>query len=309
MREILISRKLNHKNIVELKEYHETINSIYLIYEHLKGPPIFRTSIPLTVNLEEIKEIMFNLLQGLKHLEDMNIVHRDLKPYNILFKARDDYSSLKILDFGLSCPRFDSSQIFKICGTPGFIAPEMFRVGPNQGWTILNNSLDVFSAGVIFHYLLFEKLIYDEDWDNPEIAYENNQKGIAKIGKIGEMRGDVKSWKAYYLMRKMLEKDPKERIRIEDALKDSFFDGVEKALKSDTERNLDFEVPQEPENDIETKLKLKQFVCHNHKKLFRNFGADKLKEKLLFESGMRNQYLRASDVLSLEKKNTAQDSS
>lgn len=116
----------------------------------------------MTLNISEIREIMLNLLKGIKHLKENKIVHRDLKPYNIIFKDQNDFSSLKILDFGLSCTKFESSKAFKICGTPGFMAPEMFYTKGINGWSVLDSNIDVFSAGVIFHYYLFERLIYEE---------------------------------------------------------------------------------------------------------------------------------------------------
>jgi len=53
-------------------------------------------------------------------------LHRDIKPDNIAFEEENNLESLKIIDFGLSV--FLSDFPFQIlrCGTPGFIAPEIF---------------------------------------------------------------------------------------------------------------------------------------------------------------------------------------
>lgn len=102
------------------------------------------------------------LLTGLSHLSKMNIVHRDLKPFNILFSKpvninildqtntnTTDHSSIdnflkveqplkkqiemiaesvKILDFGLAA-YLHNNHIYSKCGTPGFLAPELFGTG------------------------------------------------------------------------------------------------------------------------------------------------------------------------------------
>ena len=106
---------------------------------------------------------MIGLLKGLKYLADLDIVHRDLKPYNILYKypvnfktlhcesatlttprtVNDQASSsstksetvqarieklsrrIKIIDFGLATYIHDN-EIYSKCGTPGFLAPELF---------------------------------------------------------------------------------------------------------------------------------------------------------------------------------------
>ena len=61
---------------------------------------------------------------GLEYLNKHEIVHRDIKLENILFKNLNDINSLKIIDLGLAI--FESQPIkFSVCGTPGYIAPEI----------------------------------------------------------------------------------------------------------------------------------------------------------------------------------------
>ena len=45
---------------------------------------------------------MKNILSALVHIHERDIMHRDLKPQNILFADKNDLSSVKIIDFGLS---------------------------------------------------------------------------------------------------------------------------------------------------------------------------------------------------------------
>lgn len=49
-----------------------------------------------------------------------DIVHRDIKPENLLLA--DDFT-IKLADFGLAC--VVRGPLFRICGTPNYIAPEM----------------------------------------------------------------------------------------------------------------------------------------------------------------------------------------
>lgn len=68
--------------------------------------------------------IFKQLLKGVHYLASQNIAHRDLKPDNILIEASTNNSV--IVDFGLSviCSPMHS-HLYKRCGTPGFIAPEI----------------------------------------------------------------------------------------------------------------------------------------------------------------------------------------
>lgn len=52
-------------------------------------------------------------------------MHRDLKPENLLLKSKNSDSEIVVADFGLAT-RIDIENIlFKRCGTPGFVAPEV----------------------------------------------------------------------------------------------------------------------------------------------------------------------------------------
>lgn len=55
-----------------------------------------------------------------------NIMHRDLKLMNILFKTPNDYNELKIVDLGLATSIDLDKYLFLKCGTPGYMAPEVF---------------------------------------------------------------------------------------------------------------------------------------------------------------------------------------
>jgi len=60
----------------------------------------------------------------------MNIMHRDLKPDNIMFADKDpnlESSPIKLIDFGLSAFTGQDEYVYKRCGTPGFVAPEVLK--------------------------------------------------------------------------------------------------------------------------------------------------------------------------------------
>lgn len=52
-------------------------------------------------------------------------MHRDLKPENILIRSKGKFD-IVIADFGLATTYENTDNIiFKRCGTPGFVAPEI----------------------------------------------------------------------------------------------------------------------------------------------------------------------------------------
>jgi len=131
LNEIELMGKLNHKNVLKLYEVYESENSIYLVVDILNGG-----------------ELLNNL--RLNHIHEKGIMHRDLKPENIMLRDENNISDIVIVDFGLSSfIKMDPNNVlFKKCGTPGFIAPEIF-----QCEMFYSEKCDVFSAGVIFYIL------------------------------------------------------------------------------------------------------------------------------------------------------------
>jgi dual specificity tyrosine-phosphorylation-regulated kinase 2/3/4 len=49
-----------------------------------------------------LRQIVTQMVQGLKYLRENQIIHCDLKPENIIF-ADESYQEVKLIDFGASC--------------------------------------------------------------------------------------------------------------------------------------------------------------------------------------------------------------
>jgi serine/threonine protein kinase len=124
----------------------------------------------------DARHALYEILCGLDYLHAMNIVHRDIKPQNILIsvdKTSKDNSDFKlrivISDFGL-CKKLESDEtsynntLTHGSGTVGWRAPEAI----GRALSTLSQSseeetrtshrpskaVDVFSAGVVFFYVL-----------------------------------------------------------------------------------------------------------------------------------------------------------
>jgi carbon catabolite-derepressing protein kinase len=75
-------------------------------------------------------------------------MHRDLKPENVLLEK--DYR-VRVVDFGLAA-QFDGLQYYDICGSPGYIAPEILQDMAYDGATV-----DVFSIGALLYLMVCGK--------------------------------------------------------------------------------------------------------------------------------------------------------
>ncbi|XP_032242727.1 serine/threonine-protein kinase/endoribonuclease IRE1 [Nematostella vectensis] len=117
------------------------------LQEYVEDPRFDRSELqPLTV--------LQQATSGLAHLHSLNIVHRDIKPHNVLIsKATSGHVNVMISDFGL-CKKLTYGRSSVTCrsgaaGTDGWIAPEMFKEN-----TRMNRSVDIFSCGCLFYYVL-----------------------------------------------------------------------------------------------------------------------------------------------------------
>jgi serine/threonine protein kinase len=81
-------RKLNHSNILKLFEVYESDNSIYLILELIKGGSLSDRikGSKAKFTAEEVRGLMWGILEGLNHVHTARIAHRDVKLDNILLK-------------------------------------------------------------------------------------------------------------------------------------------------------------------------------------------------------------------------------
>jgi len=219
MNEIDIMQVVKHPNIMNLHELHESKNSIYLVLELLEGGELFNyVSSKNSISVHEICRVMQCLLEALSYLSDQKIMHRDLKPENMILQDKGDLqrATLKLVDFGLATHCDVPEYLFKRCGTPGYVAPEIINAASNEN-IHYTPKCDVFSAGIIFYILLSGKSPFDGK-SFQEILNQN------KLCKIDFKNPKLKKHPhVVELLQKMLEVNPIKRCSAKEALNDEFF--------------------------------------------------------------------------------------
>ena len=216
--EINIQKSLKSPKIVKVKSYSEDDKNIYIILELCKNRSLYDLLKRRKYLSEfEVRNYMFQLIQGVKYLHKKMIIHRDLKPSNILL---DEKLELKISDFGLITKLNNIKDRKRTnCGTLFFKAPEVINPG-EKGYSF---EVDIWSIGVIMYNLLTGKYpFYDKSLDNSKIqnkilndqvTFPNNDDSYNP--KISEIAKD--------LILQILVKDPKKRPGLNQILYHDFF--------------------------------------------------------------------------------------
>ena len=100
LREVRSLRKLQHVNIIKLKEVVREKDHLYLIFDYMQENLYQLTKDRKTYLPEaQVRNIIFQILTGLAYLHKTGYFHRDLKPENLLCNGPD---LVKIADFGLA---------------------------------------------------------------------------------------------------------------------------------------------------------------------------------------------------------------
>jgi len=162
------------------------------------------------------KKFLRQIIEGVRFLHSNNIVHRDLKPDNLMMTTSNPETAVvKIIDFGLSRKLNDSNLGGTMCGSPGYIAPEVLFPKRNKKYGL---KVDLWSVGAILYTMITGRKIH-----------------------LNDVKKDLESLPPYItkeckeVLYGLLKKNPEDRMSCEQILnhsyllppRPSFFDGGE----------------------------------------------------------------------------------
>ena len=94
-----------------------------------------------------MKQIIRGILNGLAYIHRQGYVHGDIKTMNILMADADDFSKIKIIDFGICQKVKKRTLLEKRWGTLMYIAPEIIK---KEGYGPV---VDIWSTAIILYKL------------------------------------------------------------------------------------------------------------------------------------------------------------
>ncbi|WKX95555.1 hypothetical protein Q1695_012202 [Nippostrongylus brasiliensis] len=139
--------------------------------------------------------VLRQIISAVKYMHREGVLHRDLSTGNVLISRifSPEKIAVKLCDFGLATHLRKGETACTVVGTPGYIAPQVFKQEYDQ-------SADVYSMGGILYTMLTGS-------DPPS---------------KGSMRFDGLGISAVELIEKMMEQDASKRIALNDIQQSNF---------------------------------------------------------------------------------------
>ncbi|KAH7286650.1 hypothetical protein KP509_32G016400 [Ceratopteris richardii] len=250
LREINVLLSIHHPCIVDVKEVvvGSNLDSIFMVMEYmehdLKG---LMETIKQPFSQSEVKCLMLQLFEGVKHLHDNWVLHRDLKTSNLLLNNRGE---LKICDFGLARQYGSPLKTYThMVVTLWYRAPELL-LGCKQ----YSTAVDMWSLGCIMAEFLAKEPLFNgknelDQLDKifkvlgtpnetiwPDFVKLPNVKCNFVKQPFNKLREKFPptafagrpplSEKGFNLLNRLLLYDPKKRITAEEALQHDWFKEV-----------------------------------------------------------------------------------
>ncbi|XP_045766489.1 serine/threonine-protein kinase MAK [Maniola jurtina] len=131
LREVKSLKKLNHANIVKLREVIRENDTLYFVFEYMRGNlyQLLRDA-PRAFPEPVLRNMLFQVLQGLAHMHRHGFFHRDLKPENLLCTGPE---LVKIADLGLAREVRSRPPYTDYVSTRWYRAPEVLLRAPRYG--------------------------------------------------------------------------------------------------------------------------------------------------------------------------------
>jgi serine/threonine protein kinase len=183
-----IGRRIDNAHVVRIVEQQRPRRFLYYVMEYVGGKTLQqKLDDEGPLSLSEVRQILPQLISGLRAFHRLDMLHQDLKPGNIMLS---DEGVLKIIDFGSTriagiADVASPIERKKLLGTKEFTAPE-YLLGEQAGV-----QADQFSLGSIIYQLLSGQLPYGKRFEK-----HMNRQQLSRLNyqSLTQVTSDIPVW-------------------------------------------------------------------------------------------------------------------
>ncbi len=207
LNEAKIQRRLQHPNIVQIREFLIDQGKFYIVMEFIEGETLAQhlRQLGRPMVASEAIEIFRQALEGLGFAHAQGVIHRDIKPSNIML-TREGVA--KLTDFGIA-RALGTAKLTRTgtaLGTPAYMSPEQIQGAK------LDHRTDIYSMGITLYEILTGRVPFerpkDSDSDFPILAAHINQAPLPPSQLVSEIPLFLET-----AILKALEKRPEDRFQ------------------------------------------------------------------------------------------------
>ena len=225
MRSIVL-REISHPNLAALQEAHEVNASVFLVFEFYEGGDLLSMAkAGNELSEHQVTVIIKGVLRGLAYLAELSLVHRDVKPANVMLRKQSSFNEgdVVLIDFGFGTSLNQTDQLYRRCGTPGYVAPEVIslKAADEVNYSIWEKC-DVFSAGVLLYFLCTKQNPFEDSVTDAHTVMRKNKEASIFIPSWVNSKF---STELLHLMKGLTARNPKNRVLARDALNSHFLGG------------------------------------------------------------------------------------
>lgn len=201
--EARIQARLIHANVVNILNYIEEGENVFLVMEFVRGETLEKRLLDRgeALPVQEALVTFMQVLDALGFMHSKGIIHRDMKPSNIM--VTDD-GKVKVTDFGIAKVMGEKgyTKTGTKVGTMWYMSPEVIR---GEEATALS---DIYSLGISLFQMVTGRVPFTGDSEymimkghleeKPPSPWEINSQVSREIGKV---------------ILRAISKDPKDRFQ------------------------------------------------------------------------------------------------
>lgn len=164
-REVQNLKKMDHPNILKFYDCYVVDDyKYYMVTEYCPGGSLVDFASSITQERQKLL-LCKQMAEGIAYAHSQGIVHRDLKPENIFIGQRN---IAKIGDFGCSTRYEEKAEVLTSkVGSPAYMDPRVGKFG-------YDNTVDLYSLGMVFLWMFEGKGIYDECRNMTELSMQQS---------------------------------------------------------------------------------------------------------------------------------------